>query len=50
MLSVGIDIGGTKILGALVDESGKVVHALLRPRILDVWSMMWRGLSMTFSE
>ena len=26
MLSVGIDIGGTKILGALVDESGKVVQ------------------------
>lgn len=26
MLSVGIDIGGTKILGALVDESGTVVQ------------------------
>ena len=26
MLSVGIDIGGTKILGALVDESGKVIQ------------------------
>jgi len=26
LLSVGIDIGGTKILGALVDESGKVVQ------------------------
>ena len=26
MLSVGIDIGGTKILGALVDELGKVVQ------------------------
>ena len=26
MLSVGVDIGGTKILGALVDESGKVVQ------------------------
>ena len=25
MLSIGIDIGGTKILGAIVDDNGKVI-------------------------
>ena len=30
MLAIGIDIGGTKILGALVDESG---HILLEERV-----------------
>lgn len=31
MLSIGIDIGGTKILGALVDAQGKVVQELRVP-------------------
>lgn len=31
MLSIGIDIGGTKILGALVDAQGKVVEELRIP-------------------
>ena len=28
MHSVGIDIGGTKIAGALVDDSGAIIHEL----------------------
>lgn len=31
MLSIGIDIGGTKILGGLVDSEGKVLHELRVP-------------------
>ncbi len=31
MLAIGIDIGGTKILGALVDVSGKVIEELRVP-------------------
>lgn len=31
MLAIGIDIGGTKILGALVDVDGKVLHELRVP-------------------
>lgn len=31
VLAVGIDIGGTKILGGLVDESGRVLHELRVP-------------------
>lgn len=31
MLAIGIDIGGTKILGALVDEQGEILHELRVP-------------------
>ncbi|EUA38066.1 sugar kinase domain protein [Mycobacterium avium subsp. avium 2285 (R)] len=31
MLTLGLDIGGTKIAAALVDSSGTLVHTAVRP-------------------
>ncbi|WP_155725280.1 ROK family protein, partial [Mycobacterium avium] len=45
MLTLGLDIGGTKIAAALVDSSGTLVHTAVRPTpnpapADDVWDVV----------
>jgi glucokinase len=50
MLSVGIDIGGTKIAGALVDEQGLIHHELKVPSPIDDADQMIETISLLVSE
>ncbi|WP_139808214.1 ROK family protein, partial [Mycobacterium avium] len=45
MLTLGLDIGGTKIAAALVDSAGTLVHTAVRPTpnpapADDVWDVV----------
>jgi len=47
MHAVGIDIGGTKIAGALVDESGVIVKELRIPSPIDDSNQMIEAIGST---
>jgi glucokinase len=50
MHSVGIDIGGTKIAGALVDDAGKIVHELRVPSPIQDSTQMIEAIAKVISE
>lgn len=50
MHAVGIDIGGTKIAGALVDESGKILKELRIPSPIDDSNQMVEAIASVIDE
>lgn len=50
MHSIGIDIGGTKMAGALVDDSGTILNELKIPSPIDDSDLMINAISSLISE
>lgn len=50
MHSVGIDIGGTKIAGALVDDAGKIIRELRIPSPIDDSGQMVEAISSVIDQ
>ena len=49
-LGVGLDIGGTKVLGAVVDDAGNVVDEHRVPSPTDSWQAMFGAIVATVGE